>query len=85
MPEISFFYGIKIFINYVDHNPPHFHAEYGDYQVLIYLDDWIIEGKFPKRALKLVLSWAKKNKNELLENWYLSQKREPLKRIEPLK
>ncbi len=48
MPEISNFYGIKIFMNYSEHNPPHFHAEYGEYQVIINLNDWDIEGKFPK-------------------------------------
>jgi len=30
MPTISIFYGIKISINYNDHHPPHFHAEYID-------------------------------------------------------
>ncbi|MDL5247528.1 DUF4160 domain-containing protein, partial [Leptospira weilii] len=26
MPLISEFYGIKIYINYLDHNPPHVHV-----------------------------------------------------------
>ncbi len=30
MPEISRFYGIIIRMYYDDHNPPHFHALYGD-------------------------------------------------------
>jgi hypothetical protein len=30
MPEISEFYGISVEIRYKDHNPPHFHAAYGD-------------------------------------------------------
>ena len=29
MPELSRFYGIVIKMYYNDHNPPHFHAEYG--------------------------------------------------------
>ena len=29
MPEISRFYGIVIKMFFDDHNPPHFHAEYG--------------------------------------------------------
>ena len=29
MPELSRFYGIVIRMYYRDHNPPHFHAEYG--------------------------------------------------------
>ncbi len=31
MPEISRFFGIFITLNFNDHNPPHFHAKYGDY------------------------------------------------------
>lgn len=29
MPEISLFYGIRVTMYYDDHNPPHFHAEFG--------------------------------------------------------
>ena len=29
MPEISRFFGIVIKMFFDDHNPPHFHAEYG--------------------------------------------------------
>lgn len=35
MPEISRFLGIVIAMYYADHNPPHFHAKYGDYEALI--------------------------------------------------
>jgi hypothetical protein len=35
MPEISVFYGIRITMYYRDHQPPHFHAEYGDDEELI--------------------------------------------------
>ncbi|HHE55453.1 MAG TPA: DUF4160 domain-containing protein, partial [Caldithrix abyssi] len=32
MPEISRFFGIVIYIFYLDHNPPHFHAKYNEYE-----------------------------------------------------
>ena len=32
MPIICTFRGIKIYINYSDHMPPHFHAYYGEYE-----------------------------------------------------
>ena len=35
MPEISNFYGIKIMMFFEDHQPPHFHAQYGDDKALI--------------------------------------------------
>jgi len=37
MPEISRFFGIVIKMFFDDHNPPHFHAEYGGDLALI---DW---------------------------------------------
>lgn len=35
MPEISRFLGIVIAMFYNDHNPPHFHAKYGDFRAAI--------------------------------------------------
>ena len=67
-----------------DHNPPHFHAKYGDYEIIITIKDGVIEGKFPKRALKLVLEWLEKHKAELMENWFRAQSGEELVMIEPL-
>lgn len=33
MPEICRFYGIVIFMNYNEHDPPHFHARYQEGEV----------------------------------------------------
>ncbi len=35
MPEVSRFYGIVIALYYNEHNPPHFHAKYGEYKAEI--------------------------------------------------
>ncbi len=59
MPEISRFYGIVIKMYFDDHLPPHFHAEYGEYEVLVNTNTLaIISGKLPSRALGLVIEWA---------------------------
>lgn len=85
MPEISRFYGIIITMYYNDHNPPHFHARYGDDVVLISIEDLeIIEGKFPSRASNMVLEWAKQNKSKLQENWDNIRNEKPVFRINPL-
>jgi hypothetical protein len=35
-----------------DHNPPHFHATYGEYEILIKINDFsIYAGYLPSRAL----------------------------------
>lgn len=84
MPEICRFLGIVIGMFYRDHGPPHFHAVYGDYEVTIEITTGVVEGKFPRRALGLVLEWHALHKEELLENWELARQRQPLKRIAPL-
>lgn len=35
MPTISVFFGILIRMYYDDHNPPHFHAYYGEHEAII--------------------------------------------------
>ena len=86
MPEISRFFGIVIAMFYDDHNPPHFHARYEDYKATINIKDLTVkEGKLPPRVLGFVIEWATLHQNELLKEWELSRKQQPLFPIEPLK
>jgi hypothetical protein len=84
MPEISRFLGIIIAMFYRDHAPPHFHAIYGEYEITVEIESGVIDGRFPKRALKLVFEWLELHREELLENWRLAEDRRPLNKIEPL-
>jgi hypothetical protein len=85
MPQISYFLGVIIRMFYRDHNPPHFHAVYGDYEALIDIQkNEIISGTLPPRVLGLVVEWAALHQQELMENWERSKKREELLKIEPL-
>jgi len=86
MPEISRFYGIVIKMFYADHNPPHFHAIYGNVEVLIDINTFaVFAGNIPPRALGLVVEWATLHQAELLRDWERAQDQEPLSKIEPLK
>ena len=69
-----------------DHNPPHFHALYGEFEALIDINTFaIFAGHLPPRALGLVIEWAMLHQNELLKNWERAQDQEALSKIEPLK
>jgi len=69
MPQISRFFGIIISMFYEEHNPPHFHAYYGDFSAEISINELnLISGKLPSRALGLVIEWASMHQSELLEN-----------------
>jgi len=84
MPVISRFFGIIITMYWNDHNPAHFHAQYGEHEVLISLNGVVMEGKIPRRALSMVLEWLALHRDELLENWMRCKQRKPLLTIEPL-
>ena len=85
MPQISYFLGVIIRMFYRDHNPPHFHAVYGDYEALIDIQkNEMISGALPPRVLGLVVEWAALHQQELMENWERSKNREELLKIEPL-
>jgi hypothetical protein len=84
MPEISRFLGIVIRMYYRDHAPPHFHAEYGDYEVSIEIESGEATGDFPRRAMTAVREWHELHRDELREDWRLAEEELPLNRIEPL-
>lgn len=86
MPEICRFYGIVITMYYNEHNPPHFHALYGDFRAEIDIKTLkILNGDLPNRAKSLIKDRATEHRNELMEDWNLARQKEELKGIEPLK
>jgi hypothetical protein len=84
MPGISRFLGIVIFMNFNEHPPPHFHAKYGEYHIMVAIRSGVIEGQFPRRALKLVLEWYELHQEELLANWNSLQTTGEFQKIAPL-
>ena len=85
MPRISEFLGIVIYMYFSEHNPPHFHAIYGQYEAEILVEDsTVLKGKLPPRALSLITEWAVKYKEQLLYDWELARQHEELKWIPPL-
>ena len=82
MPIISVFYGIIIRLNFGDHNPPHFHAEYQGFQAAFEIGTGkLLAGELPHSAKKLVQAWEKKNRSALRRNWDRAAAHEPLQRI----
>ena len=86
MPIVSSFYGIIIYFYFDDHNPPHFHAKYNEYEALIDIKSFgIIKGSLPAKAHGLIIEWASKHKLELLKGWDLAKANKQPEKIEPLK
>ena len=69
-----------------DHNPPHFHARYGEFEIAINIKDLsVLHGEMPPRALGLIIEWASLHKKELLADWDLLTSDQAPKKIDPLK
>ena len=86
MPEISRFYGIIIRMFFDDHNPPHFHALYGEDEAWISINTLgVFQGSLPSRALGLVIEWASLHQDELRQNWQLMREEQKPEKIAPLK
>ena len=65
MPVIARFYGmtIKMYLLGKEHNPPHIHALYGDYNGIIDIQTLdMMEGDLPGKGLAMV-------QQELLDMW----------------
>ena len=85
MPEISRFLGIVICMYFNDHNPPHFHVEYNEFEAAIVIETLgLMHGKLPSRVLSLVIEWASQHQAELLENWESIRATGFYRRIAPL-
>ncbi len=72
MPVISTFYGIsiKMYFRQSEHNPPHFHAYYGNYAATFDIRTLnMIDGNLPGKARLLVMEWAVMHREKLLEIW----------------
>ena len=85
MPIVSLFFGIIIRIYHDDHNPPHFHVEYGEYTAVIEIASGkILFGELPRQARKLIEKWRQKRKGEILKAWADAISGKTPARIKPL-
>ena len=68
MPTIDYIDGIKINVYNGEHRPPHIHATYNEYEVLIVIETGeIYAGDLPNKKLKLVNEWLIGNSDWAME------------------
>ncbi|MBI3732646.1 MAG: DUF4160 domain-containing protein [Chloroflexi bacterium] len=85
MPEVSRFFGILIRMYFDEHDPPHFHAIYGDMEAQIAIEPiHLLRGALPTRAISMVIEWAALHQVELMNNWQRLRADQPPIRIPPL-
>lgn len=67
-----------------DHNPPHIHFEYGEYQCSMTILDRIVDGTAPAKVITKVNEWLDLHEREVLSLWEKAQKGERIGEINPL-
>jgi hypothetical protein len=89
MPVLSMFYGIIVSMYFLDnkkHQAPHIHVKYQGDEVVVRIPDGVVlEGTISSAKMKLLLAWIEIHRDELMADWELASKGNPLFKIEPLK
>ncbi len=85
MPVISKFYGIVIRMVFIRPFGAHFHAFYGNHELVVGIDPLrIIQGNAPIRAREMILEWAASHQQELVKAWSQLSTAHPPVTIQPL-
>ena len=84
MPVISRFNGIEVFMNYNDHNPPHFHVRHRGREAIVQIENGVIVGRLSRPALRMLPKWVDRHRGELMANWRRARRGEPLHWVTPL-
>lgn len=88
MPELCRFYNIVIKMIFKDdgqHNKPHFHAYYAEYEASVGIDGELLAGSLPVKQLRLVQAWSTIHEEELYAAWNKAVQGVPFGKIEPLR
>jgi hypothetical protein len=85
MPRISQFFGVVIYMYFNDHLPPHFHAEYVEFEAVYAIDTLDgLRGELPRRAHITVIEWTLIRRTKLRANWQRARQQLPFEQIDPL-
>jgi len=89
MPSISAFYGIIVYMYFMDnrqHKTPHIHVKYQGHEVVVSIPEGsVLEGSISSSKMKLLQAWIEIHKDELMADWELAVSGEHPYKIEPLR
>ena len=67
------------------HNKPHFHVYYAEYEASVGCDCELLAGQLPVKQFKMVQAWAAIHEDELYAAWNNAVRNIPFGKIEPLR
>lgn len=87
MPELSRFGGMVIYMLFRDvrqHNKPHIHVCYGEYEAVIAIDGELLAGVLPRKQLKIITGWLAFYEDEVYKAWNFAVKGEHFNKVPPM-
>lgn len=87
MPELCRFGGMVIVMLFKDtkqHNKPHVHVFYGEYEASVGLDGEMLAGALPSKQYKILVGWLLYNEEEVYRAWNLAVQGEHFDKIKPM-
>ena len=89
MPALSTFYGIIVYMYFMDnkqHNLPHIHVKYQGQEVIVSIPEGdVLDGSIPPSKMKLLRAWVEIHRDELVADWELAVSGEQPYKIDPLR
>ncbi|NEV62166.1 DUF4160 domain-containing protein [Thiorhodococcus minor] len=89
MPAISMFYGLIVYMYFMDnrqHKKPHIHVKYQDDEVIVAIPEGdVLDGGIPASKMKLLQAWIEIHRDEFVANWQLAASGQQPYKIEPLR
>ena len=74
------------FMDTRQHHTPHIQAMYQGYEAVFAIDIAdLLDGKFSPKQTRLVQAWMELRREELVADWSLAVKGQPVERVEPLR
>jgi len=84
VPTLAIVEGVVVRMCFFDHDPPHFHAVFGEMEMRIGIANIeIIEGRLPAAKRRAVMAWAARRQAELALCWVRCRSGAKPGRIEP--
>lgn len=84
MPEIARLNNIIIHMMYFDtkqHNEPHIHITYNEYEASVSLNGYILSGTLPPKQKNTVMEWINLHYNTLISLWENAKIGKPVNKI----
>ncbi len=69
MPLIAIVAGVKIYMYFKNHDPPHFHGRHDDEEEVFDLSGNTVRGGIDRKKSRQVSKWASDNEDYLKNKW----------------